>query len=240
MNRLFHLKHTYLQNILDNLDYGKVEFVLINYNSQDKLDEWVKEKLSKYIDSGLLNYYKTLQPSVFHASIAKNLAHRLANGEVLCNLDGDNYTGKDFAYYINYLLNKNEVNSLLHFRKEPYWGTEGRIVLRSDDFHRLGGYDEELLPIGHEDHDLLNRARASGIKYINVTVENFLKYLSNTTKEKAENCTEEGKDYYELEQANKKRSDHNIANGMLVANQSEGFNKIEVFHNFSSEKITIN
>ena len=55
MGRTYQLQKTYIQNIEDNLPYGDVNFVLLNYNSQDGMDEWVNESLSDYIKKGLLN-----------------------------------------------------------------------------------------------------------------------------------------------------------------------------------------
>ncbi len=235
MNRLFHLKKTYVQNIKDNIDYPAVEFVLVNYNSQDGLHEWAIKNLKEYIDRGLVNYYYTDAPEVFHASIAKNLAHKVATGDVVCNLDADNFTGKDFAFYINHEMQQEGLSTLIQFKKAPYWGTEGRIVLSKKRFFELGGYDEALAPIGHEDHDLMDRAKAYGLKYKNVQIENFLHYLSNTTFEKAVNVSKDSVRYYDLESANRELSEKNIQLNKLRANE-HGWGMIPLMKNFSPEK----
>ena len=54
MGRTYDLKRTYLKNIADNLDYPNVEFVLLNYNSKDDMDEWVKRYLSVFIEDGVV------------------------------------------------------------------------------------------------------------------------------------------------------------------------------------------
>ena len=236
MNRLFHLKETIEQNIKDNAAYPHIEFVLIDYNSQDGLEDYVKENLQSYIDKGILNYYKTTEPKNFHASYAKNLSHALAQGEIVCNLDGDNFTGKDFAFYLNYLFNKKGENSIYQFFKRPLWGTVGRLSFYKEVFNKLGGYDEALLPIGHEDLDLVNRAREMGINLDITPIENFLKYLSNTTKEKAENCTDTNEDYYSLMHANIEISNENIRNGRLKAN-SDGMKNFVVYRNFEKQPL---
>ncbi|SMG41835.1 N-terminal domain of galactosyltransferase [Marivirga sericea] len=236
MNRLFHLKNTLEKNILDNRTYKNLEFIVINYNSKDHLDKWMKQHMLKYIESGIVKYYKTDDPSSFHASKAKNLSHLLAEGDIVCNLDGDNFTGKDFAFYINYMFNKYEEDLFLHFTKKPFWGTEGRMALSKENFLKLGGYDEDLLPIGHEDHDLMNRAKASGFKYLKIEIENFLRYLSNTEKEKAENCVDDSTSFYVLEKGNQEKSNENINNGKLIANPS-GTEKFTLFKNFSTDPI---
>ena len=234
MNRLFHLKETIEQNIQDNASYPNIEFVLIDYNSQDGLEDYVKANLMPYIDKGILNYYKTKEPRKFHASYAKNLSHALAKGEVICNLDGDNFTGKDFAFYLNYMFNQKGENNIYQFFKRPLWGTVGRLSFYRDNFFKLGGYDEDLLPIGHEDLDLVNRAREMGIPLDQIQIENFLKYLSNTTKEKAENCTDTDEDYYSLLNANIDASNENIRNGKLKANPN-GMKNFVVYKNFGTQ-----
>ena len=236
MNRLFHLKETIEQNIQDNAAYPNIEFVLIDFNSQDGLEEYVRANLMSYIDKGILNYYKTKEPKNFHASYAKNLSHALAKGEIVCNLDGDNFTGKDFAYYLNFLFNQKGHNNIYQFFKRPYWGTVGRLSFYKENFFKLGGYDESLLPIGHEDLDLINRANEMGIPLHQTQIENFLKYLSNTTKEKAENCTDTDEDYYSLVGGNIEISTNNIKNGKLKANP-DGMKNFVVYRNFQDQPL---
>ena len=208
--------------------------MLINYNSQDGLEEYASKHLKKYIDKGILNYYRTDEPQRFHASKAKNLSHALAKGEIVCNVDGDNFTGKDFAYYINYLFNQHGTNNIFQFHKPPFWGTVGRLCFYKENFMKLGGYDESFLPIGHEDMDLVNRGRELGLVFRQEQLENFQRYLSNTTLEKAVNCTDEQESYYNLEGTNRKRSNENIRNGILTANP-DGMENFKVYKNFGSE-----
>ena len=234
MNRFFHLKKTFLENVNNNKDYPNVEFVLLNYNSGDGLHDWAKKALPPYIEQGLVNYYHTDLPKSFHASKAKNLAHKVASGDILCNLDGDNFTGKGYAFYINYKMQTAGMDSLLQFKKAPYWGTEGRIVLSKKNFFELGGYDEDLEPTGHEDHDLMDRGKALGLQYENIQIENFLHYLSNTTLEKAVNVSREPVDYYALESKNRQQSRMNIEQGRLRANPG-GWGLTPLYKNFGSE-----
>ncbi len=239
MNRLYHLKHTIEENIKSNRNYGNVEFVLVNYNSKDGMHRWVKKNLMQYIDSGILNYYHTTEPKYFHMSKAKNLAHKLAKNEILCNLDGDNFTGDDFAFYINYLFNQEGLDTIFHFKKAPYWGTEGRIALTKKNFEKLGGYDEDFHPAGHQDHDLLERAKAIGLEYMNVEIENFLRYLSNSTHEKSTGLAENKVDFYKLRNENVQWSNENLESGQYVANLKEGWGRSVVYRNFEETPIAI-
>ena len=156
MNRLYQLEKTYIKNILDNIDYPNIEFVLVNYNSNDGMDQWARDTLGEYIDRGIVSYYHTKEPESYHLCKAKNLSHKLATGDILCNLDGDNYTGRDFAFYLNYLFNRDGIKNLYQFTKPPFWGTVGRIAVHQETFYNLGGYDESLHAVGHDDIDFLN------------------------------------------------------------------------------------
>ncbi len=234
MNRLFHLRHTLEKNILDNINYPDFELVLIDYNSQDGLEEHVKKHFSKWIDKGLLNYYKTYEPQRFNVSKAKNLAHLLATGDIVCNLDGDNFTGKDFIFYLNHLYNLHDDNHIFQFNKAPFWGTVGRISMSRNKFMELGGYDEDFQGTGNEDLDLILRGKATGMGFQKIEIENFLRYLSNTTLERAVNCTDENVDYYELESINRELSNKNLNDGRFKAN-GNGWSKFSLYRNFSDK-----
>ena len=106
MNRLNHLKKTLIRNIEDNELLGQVVFVLLDYNSSDGLHEWVKSQ-SKYIDNGLLVYFRTDTPTHYKRSHSRNLVFKLSEADIVCNLDADNYLGKGFAKYV---LNEFENN----------------------------------------------------------------------------------------------------------------------------------
>jgi cellulose synthase/poly-beta-1,6-N-acetylglucosamine synthase-like glycosyltransferase len=96
MNRLSHLQETLIENIEDNLLISDVEFILLDYNSSDGLENWVKS-LTKYLDNGILTFYRTDTPIVYHRSHSRNMAIRLSEADIVCNLDADNFLGKNFA-----------------------------------------------------------------------------------------------------------------------------------------------
>lgn len=162
--REWQLRHVYKKDIEDNLSYGNVEFVLLNYDSPGDIDDYVKEELKQYIDSGVLKYYslKTDGTSLpWNACVAKNMAHRLATGDILCNLDGDNLTGPNFAHFLAKTLPTPGLGLRLTGRDAG-----GRIAMWKEDFLALGGYDESFLYTGGEDNDLEDRAWLAGIKIV--------------------------------------------------------------------------
>ena len=154
MNRLYHLKETLLKNIEDNISYEKLEFILLDYNSSDGLEEWVKSKLTKYIDNGILKYHRTSEPKSFHRSHSRNVALKLGSGDILCNLDADNFLGENFAFYINYNFSFN--NNIFLCSGKPD-GSYGRVSVKKKDFLDIRGYDEKMSGWGYEDDDLYKR-----------------------------------------------------------------------------------
>ena len=144
MNRLHHLKKTLPKNIKDNRSYGNIEFVVLNYNSKDKLDEWIKTEMSEYIANGILKYIVTREPEHFLRSHSKNIAAKYATGDIVCNVDADNYIGKGFADYIHQKFKENKNSYLAVDRQTATMDCFGRICLLKDDFILLKGYDENM------------------------------------------------------------------------------------------------
>ena len=122
------------------------------------LYEWIYHNFRHYLRSGYLRYIRTDQLPNWHASIAKNTSHRLSRGEILVNLDGDNYTGWRGAEHILRIFTKYGPNTLFHqWSGVSKDGTYGRISYSRQTFFRLGGYDESFLPMGYQDHDIIMR-----------------------------------------------------------------------------------
>lgn len=167
MNRAQHVMQTLPVNIADNKDYPNLEFVLLDYNSSDGLEQYVKENFSEHLKSGILKYYRTGNPEYFHRSHSRNLLFKLAEGDIICNVDADNFTGKNFAEYINNMFGKNRNIFLTTLQKT---GTTfrrdvmGRICVNRNDFYRTGGFDERMASYGFEDYDLANRLEMAGVK----------------------------------------------------------------------------
>jgi len=189
MNRLHHLKQTLPVNLEDNRSYKNIEFVLLDYNSTDGLEEWVKSDLEKYIDEGILVYYKTTEPTYFHRSHSRNMAFQLATGDVICNIDADNFTGKDFAQYIyeHFAVNSNifiaaDTLDRHYFIRDVF----GRICFWKDDFYTVGGFDETMDGYGSEDLDLLNRLKGLGREEVIIMDMAFLSAITHDDGERVQ------------------------------------------------------
>lgn len=184
MNRLHHLRETLPKNITDNLSYGNIEFVVLNYNSKDELDEWIKTEMSEHLENGILKYYKTTEPDSFFMSHSKNVVARCAEGEIICNVDADNFIGSGFADFVNTEFNKNENIYLSVDKTKTTQDCFGRICIKTTDFNTIKGYDENMLGYGFEDFDLRNRLEMLSLKRVFIEDSKHLEAINHTDDER--------------------------------------------------------
>jgi len=175
MNRLHHLQQTLEKNIQDNYLTEEVEFVLLDYNSKDGLEHWVNQNIQEYIDTGILVYYKTLEPEYYLRSHSRNMAFRLSNAEILCNLDADNFLGKGFAGFI--LEEFSKYDKIFYTNNYSLNDTYGRVCLRNHDFVSIRGYNEALQGYGYEDNDFQNRLISYGLKPMSFHNPEFYRFV---------------------------------------------------------------
>lgn len=188
MNRLSHLTDTLPRNLESNSKYENVEFILLDYNSNDGLEDYVKRHFGEYLASGKLIFYKTLTPKYFHRSHSRNLAFKLATGNIICNLDADNYTGDEFATFIDaQFSNKKEIYLTATATKTSYHkGALGRLVIEKKHFETLGGYDENMRDYGFEDSDFNERLELMGLQPIAIP-NKYLNAVNHGDKTRIEN-----------------------------------------------------
>lgn len=174
--RAQHIQRTLPGNLADNIDYPNCKFVLLDYNSGDHLLEYVKREHARQIESGRLVVYSYREPGPFRMAHAKNMAHRLGiieGGDILVNMDADNYSCPGFAWWIvEQLITDLELFFLWVFAKSVIGrarqGLAGRIVLSRNAFLKVGGYDERYIEWAPEDEDLKVRLRRIGCEGIRI------------------------------------------------------------------------
>lgn len=170
-DRLDHLQKTVLKNIADNEDYSDCEFLILNYNCPNPDTEvWIRDALMPYILSGKVNYYFFPDASTFDRSHARNLAFRLSKGDIICNVDADNFIGKGFVAYVSAMLSGQKA-----FLCGPRDGRSlgGRICVKREDFEATRGFDERFKSWGPEDLDFTRRLALSGLKKKVIQHEKF-------------------------------------------------------------------
>jgi len=236
MDRLYNLKETLPKNIEDNKVYSNVEFIILDYNSKDKLKKWMKKNMKKHIKSGKVVYYRTIEPKYFSMAHSRNIAFKVATGDIVNNLDADNFTSHPdipidecWASYLNRMANDCPEKVIFAKGKK---GMRGRIGFYKKEFiELLGGYNEDLLGYGHDDHDLVKRAWA----------QDFIMYwwggqyysrIKTSNRERNQNMERRWK---ETENENKVKSAKNIEAGLFKANQGKHLGKANLIKNFSEE-----
>ena len=190
MNRLHHIKQTLPLNIEDNKDYQNLEFIILDYNSSDGLNTWIKSEMSHYIQSGILKYYRTEEPLFFDRTHSRNLMFKLATGDVLSNVDADNFTGKGFARYLNDEFVKNpDIYVVADTKKRFYFlrNAFGRFACNKQNYLLVGGMDETMKSYGSETLDLYERFEQQGLEEVVIKNINFLKAISHDDSERIEN-----------------------------------------------------
>ena len=189
MNRLEYLSRTLPQNIKDNEDCDNLEFVVLNYNSVDDMEEWVRDTYSSLIREGRLVYVREKAAIHFRPAHSRNVSMRCASGELICNVDADNYTNQGFASflldYFQYRYHPLIANSYDFFKWEAM-STHGRVAMRRQHFMRLGGYDEHMLGWGAEDTDLNNRCLLAGFERLEIP-EKYFKVIEHGDDVRVEN-----------------------------------------------------
>lgn len=191
MNRLHQLSQTLVQNIMDNEDYPELEFVVLDYNSNDGMAEWIKENVNEFIGNGRLQYYRTNEPLSFSHSHSKNLAFNLASGDIVCSINADHYTGNGFAHYVNEMFNENG-NCVLttidrHKTKKGFHPPKdvfGKVCVKKGDFLKVKGFDERMNRYGFEDLDFINRLELIGLKRLIIDDFKYLEFISHTDEER--------------------------------------------------------
>jgi hypothetical protein len=213
-NRLYQFKRTIKKNLAAVIEHPNTEWIVVNYNSKDQLDSFMLSKLPE--TPHRLIYVRVLSPHPWHVSAAKNVAHLLASGDILVNLDCDNFIGDAIRVIENNFSPKTQ---MLHLWSGTFGdGTYGRIAIAREAFYELGGYDESFYPMGYQDEDILNRASALGMKIARHPCRPKLA-IKNSKEHSIKHCRKEGLSWNDFMSRNRQKSFFNIANARLIANK---------------------
>ena len=221
-NRLHQIRYTLRKNLNDNfLHRDFIEFILVDFGSNDGLREWIIDNFQSELVSGYLKYYYTEELPKWHACIAKNTAHLCANGNILVNLDCDNFTGVWGGAYVLKAFDEHGERCFVHqFGGNVGDGSYGRIAVANKYFFMLGGYDESFEPMGHQDCNLIERFIAFGLKYVSCPDSSYNHAIPNTKEEGISN-TNSSKNYTQMIEFNYNLSLMNLAEGRLISNNGK-------------------
>jgi Sulfotransferase domain/N-terminal domain of galactosyltransferase len=167
-NRTQHLRLTLPYNLADN---PNSKFVILNYNTEDDLLEYLRSEHAAEIATGHLVIYSNLIEPKFRMAHAKNMAHRLGiieGGEILVNLDADNLTGARFEDFVLSTLTEDSFLWSNMIKGVLPRGINGRIAVTRRAFLKVGGYDEKFNEWGSDDKDFNLRLRSAGYQGVEI------------------------------------------------------------------------
>ncbi len=188
--RTGHLERTFPQNLQDN---PGMKFVVLDYNSQDHLCDWLRQKHTGAIEIGKLAVYSYRGEHPFRMAHAKNMAHRcglLEGADILVNLDADNFTGPGFAEHVRegfeyFKEHHEDVYLWARMIKDGAGrlpkGIAGRIAVSKHAFLNSGGYNEKYDTWGPDDKDFT--ARLDRLGYVGREIHpEYLKAIMHSDK----------------------------------------------------------
>lgn len=209
--RLWQLKQTLPVNIKQTGD--GVDIILLDYHSEDGLEDYIKAEYSEYLNDGRLKYYKirtTLEG--FDMAYAKHITHMLAGGDLLFNLDADNYIGSTVDEMRTLPRDKILIPRIVN-------GTAtarcGRVGISRLNYMRIGGYDIKMLGMQNDDGDLVHRAWVGGLRFV----------FSSDDTIPIEQSIEEKMKFIRTEQ------DYTCATQVSVENWKGEVNELDLTHN---------
>ena len=176
-DRLPWLRRTLTANIEGNRDYPNLTHVVLDYDSKDGLQDYIREVHAADLASGrLVYYYHPSKAPHFLMAHARNLAVRCAmledvQPDVLINIDADNWAGDGFANYVAETYERADAASEAIFLRprenhegpgndvgaRMKSGVAGRIGFTRNAFLEAGGYDEVFRFWSPEDVDYARR-----------------------------------------------------------------------------------
>ena len=186
MNRLHHVEKTLPVNLKEN-DKAGVNFLLLDYNSTDGLGQYVKRNYGSQIQKGKLVYYRYEGAEDFDRCHSRNMALKLAEADVLCNLDADNYAGPGFGEFVQDIFSEKESICLTGLENPWKHDASGKLCVRKEDFMEVTGYDETFDGYGFEDFDLVNRLGLNGCEPFTINRADFLKAIAHERNDRLSN-----------------------------------------------------
>ena len=146
MNRTYDLKVSLPSMIKAGQLSPPFEISLVNYNSKDDLDEWIK---TIEVPEGVsLSYRKYTGRDSFHMAHARNLSVVNSTGDYIIIGSADMVLHDDFVQIVRQMI---EEGGYTWMQEIEY---KGFIVVKREEFMAAGGYDERYEFYGTEDRDI--------------------------------------------------------------------------------------
>lgn len=159
-DRTEHLLQTIHQNIDDNRqNCDQIEFVIVHYirDRKSTLIRYFKKHFPNEMHSGYLKYFTNLDFESWKAGPCRYTAFWYTRGQLVYNLDCDNFTGINGGYRLLHIYNLYGFDELVYcgFNGQYSEGSCGRICLSENNHFKIGSYDYLLPTIWSHDDILL-------------------------------------------------------------------------------------
>jgi hypothetical protein len=186
-----------------------VELVIVNYDSPDDLDEYVKTIPEQLVPGNKLNYTKLENKPYFHMAHARNITIKQSTGDYLLVSGTELYPKEMFLPYVREAIN----NGALYLN---YGDIGAFMVIERNLILELGGYDERFEFYGPEDKDFCSRVLRKGIKRYDYP-QSLVYSLGQTFTEKYEHYRE--RSINKMKQEMRAIYEENNANGVIAVNE---------------------
>ena len=154
-NRTEDLKQSMVTVIAAARKSPPVEIVILNYSSQDDLEQYAKSL--PQIENIRITYVKHTGAKYYHMAHARNLSMLAASGEYLIGANADNLLNERFFSELRKLINEGAIWMI----PGPY---NSLLMIQKKEFIEAGGYDERFEFYGPEDKELVERLYRRGAK----------------------------------------------------------------------------
>lgn len=213
--RLDDIKKTLPSIISASNQTSDIEIVILDFNSQDGVGDFVKE-VSKYLKKGnTIKYVEIKNQPYYHMAKAKNMAVLSSSGTYSMISCADVFLASETFIKLQEILRDTTVR---HIRVV---GTRfpGVTVVEKKEFIKSGGFDERFEFYGPEDKDFLLRLERRKVPTKYISSEYFSLIYTDNEKKTANYRLKISK--REMSKLMKPIYEENIKNAVLVANLNE-------------------